>query len=574
LQTKSAVEQHAQSDQPARARLLHLLPPALLLGMAGIFVLIGATLPLYGLWFQTSTLNDIFPWLLQPTRLLFPGRLLLPALFHLNHASPPPIELSWQETGLLFSLFAVQFIIYIVAVRTLPRIITGRYLIGSLIVLGLICSLFPVVTSPDIFSYISYARMGILYHLNPLVSVPRAISHDPVYQYLYWTDQPSAYGPVWAIISGALQWITGIAGTASLAPMVLALRLLGLLAHLWSSLLVWSIAGYLLRARGQPTSPLRMQATLAFAWNPLLLFEACVNAHNDTVVFLFVLLAIWLLARSGLQPALKTILATTALLALGTCLKANVVLLFPGFLLFLWQTQSRHVRTIGLAMLLYVGMIVALYAPFWDQGKLLVVLQVNPGTNRNINTLADFFTRLYNSMTHLLGAPVAPEAGSAAENLLRILSLALFLACYAFLCWQALRGKYAIKTPLALIRWMALAWFLYMMLGTPWFWPWYTVAFFGLVALLEAIDGFTWQRPVPLRLLRFPLSLRLFSFSLLSAYCLYSWAPYVTFVPGLTDFRWAFLRGLWIWLVPLLVIAMYRSSLLSDLQTDHLQTEL
>src|SRR6266700_3963792 len=263
--------------------------------MAGAFLLIGATLPLYGLRFQTSLLSDLFPWLLEPTRLLFPGRPLHPALFHFNQASSPPIGLSWQDTALLFSLFVLQLIIYIAAVHYLPRLITRRYIIGSLILLGLICSLFPIVTSPDIFSYISYARMGVLYHLDPLTTVPRIINHDPVYQYLYWTDQPSAYGPVWVIISSALQWITGMFGTAKLAPMVLALRLLGLAAHLWSTWLVWSIAGYLLRAQGQPSSPLRVQATLAFAWNPLLLFEACVNAHNDTVVFLFVLLAIWLL---------------------------------------------------------------------------------------------------------------------------------------------------------------------------------------------------------------------------------------------------------------------------------------
>jgi hypothetical protein len=524
--------------------------------MAGAFLLIGATLPLYGLWFQTSLLSDLFPWLLEPTRLLFPGRPLHPALFHVNQASPPPIGLSWQDTTLLFSLFVLQLIIYMAAVHYLSRIITRRYIIGSLILLGLICSLFPIVTSPDIFSYISYARMGVLYHLDPLTTVPRIINHDPVYQYLYWTDQPSAYGPVWVIISSILQWITGMFGTAKLAPMVLALRLLGLAAHLWSTWLVWSIAGHLLRTQGQPSSPLRMQATLAFAWNPLLLFEACVNAHNDTVVFLFVLLAIWLLVRETPQPTLKTILAITALLALGTGLKANVILLFPGFLLFLWWTQPGRIRTIGLTMLLYAGMIVALYTPFWERGKLLAVLQVNPGTNRNINTLADFFTRLYNSVSHLFGAPVAPEAGSPAENFLRILSLALFLACYIFLCWQALRKQHTIGTPLALIRWMALAWFLYTMLGTPWFWPWYTVAFFGLAALLEATNSFTWQMRSPLRLLRFPLSMRLFSFSLLSVYCLYTWAPYATFVPGLTDFRWAFLRGLWIWLIPLLAIAM------------------
>lgn len=527
--------------------------------MEGALLLIGVTLPLYGLWFHTSSLNDLFPWLLQPTLLLFPTRPLNPTLLHFYQASPPPVGLSWQDTGFLFVLFILQLIIYIVAVRYLPRFIKRRCIITSLVLLGLTCSLFPAVTSPDLYSYISYARMGVLYGLNPLTAIPRAISHDPVYQHLYWVDQPSAYGPVWAIITCALQWLTGIFGTNNLAPMVLALRLLGLVAQLWSTLLVWSIAGHLLKAQGKLSSPLRIQATLAFAWNPLLLFEACVNAHNDTVVFLFVLLAIWLLVRAQ-RPTLKTFLAVTALLALGTCLKANVILLLPGFVIFLWWTQPDRLHIISRALLLYAGIIIVLYAPFWEHGRLLVVLQVNPGTNRTINTLADFLTRLYNSLAHLFGAPVAPEIGSPAENFLHMLSLLLFLASYAFLCWRTLRRKYSVDTPQALIRWMALAWFLYMLFGAPWFWPWYAVAFFGFTALLEASNGFLHQPLSPLRFLHSPRAIRLFSFSLLSVYCLYTWAPYASFLPGLTDFRWAFLRGLWIWLVPLLTFAIRPST--------------
>ncbi len=537
-----------------------LLPTAMLICMEAILLLIGATLPLYGLWFTTSSLNDLFPWLLQPTQLLFPDKPLNPTLLHAPHASPPPLALGWQDTSILFALFAVQFLIYAAAVRYLPRFIKLRYIVLALLLFGLTCTLFPAVTSPDLYSYIAYARIGVVYGLNPLTTVPHAISHDLVYQYIYWVDQPSAYGPVWDFLSCALQWLIGIFGTNQLAPMVLALRLLGLVAHLCSTLLIWSIAGHLHSSRGAISTPLRLQATLAFAWNPLLLFEACVNAHNDTVVFLFVLLALWFLVRT--QASLRTILIVTALLALGTCLKANLVLLLPGFLLYLWMQRESIRAGISLlcrVLLLYGGIILALYAPFWQQGRLLVVLQVNPGTNRNINTLADFLTRLYNSAAHLFGAPIAPESGSPAENLLRLLSLALFLACYALLCWQPLRGKYRLTTPLDLIRWMALAWFVYMLFGSPWFWPWYTVAFFGFAALLEATNGFAWQLRHPLQRLRLPQAARLFSFSLLSLYCLYTWSPYATFLPGLTDFRWAFLRGLWVWLVPLLVLALHSS---------------
>src|SRR5207302_7069741 len=73
--------------------------------------------------------------------------------------------------------------------------------------------------------------------------------------------------------------------------------LFGLLMHILSTILIWSISAHLLARKGLATPVQRMRATLAFAWNPLLLFEACVNAHNDEAVLFFVLLAIWFLVR-------------------------------------------------------------------------------------------------------------------------------------------------------------------------------------------------------------------------------------------------------------------------------------
>src|SRR4051794_33451809 len=99
LRTKTPVDQHAQAEQPdhpTTSRSSRLLPLALLLCTEGTLLLIGATLPLYGLWFHTSSLNDLFSWLLQPTLHLFPGRPLNPTLLHFYQASPPPIGLSWQ----------------------------------------------------------------------------------------------------------------------------------------------------------------------------------------------------------------------------------------------------------------------------------------------------------------------------------------------------------------------------------------------------------------------------------------------------------------------------------------------
>jgi hypothetical protein len=93
---------------------------------------------------------------------------------------------------------------------------------------------------------------------------------------------------------------------------------------------------------------------------------------------------------------------------------------------------------------------------------------------------------------------------------------------------------------------MALIWLLYCIIGSPWFWPWYLVTFFGLYALLEA----TTEKSQTI----IPIAVRLLAFSMLSLYCLYSWAPAHNSLPGLPGLSWGDLRGLWVWAIPLLAI--------------------
>jgi len=561
------------------------LPPVIALAMMGAFLVTGAVLPLYGLLFHTALLTQLGQWVLLPTHLLFPGWTLTPTLVSGSDGPPPSIALSWQQVPLLLAGFLLTLICYLAALRYLPQHIDRRYILCSTLLIGLVCVLIPVVTSQDIFSYIIYARMAIVYGLNPLTALPTAIHADPVFQHLYWKDQPSAYGPTWVYISGLLQLL--VSGTNSIVAMVLALRLLSLLAHLWSILLIWSIGGHLQhRFDGHISQQQRILATLAFAWNPLLLFEACVNAHNDSVLLLLVLFALWFLVRTTPTGRLRTYLPTAIMLALATCLKINIILLIPGLLLFLWAQPGR-LRATSTTLLVYGATILLLYAPFWQNGALLDILHINPATYRNINNLPEFLSHFYNSIAQLLGASAAPEIGSPAESLLHTASIVIFVIIYALSCWRALGlrlfpirrvaplaraalkddltapghpcgtgndpGAYVINTenglntPLRLIRWMAFIWLLYCAIGTPWTWPWYTVTFFGLFALSEAADRNEWQKHSYLHI---PLAVPLLAFSMLSLYCFFTWGPFASFVPWLPGFRWAFWRGLWGWLIP------------------------
>jgi len=241
------------------------------------------------------------------------------------------------------------------------------------------------------------------------------------------------------------------------------------------------------------------------------------------------------------------------MLALATCLKVNIVLLIPGLLLFLWA-QPHRLRTWSMVLAIYVSTIVVLYTPFWQNGAILNILRINPGTYRDINTIPEFLTHLYNSLVQGLGFPRAADIGSPTEYVTHALSIAMFVVAYSVIFWKTLSVKHGLRTPTQLLRWMALVWFLYCIIGSPWSWPWYTITFFGLFALVESVDGDDWHNKPFFGFLYLPLAVRLLAFSMLSLYCFYAWAPSTTYIPWLPDFRWAWLRGLWAWAIPLLAV--------------------
>lgn len=576
-----------------------LVPLAILVAIVCASLLMDAALPLRALWFHEALLTQLGSWPVLPSQILFPGFAIIPPLPNVHISGPPDITLSWLELPLLLGTFIAVFLVYILALRRLPEYITRRYLIYSTLLLGFIFILIPVVTSPDLYSYITYARIAVLHHLNPLTTTPDAISTDPIYSYVAWVDQPSAYGPTWAIITSAMQGIFSLFGLNAILPMVIMLRLFGLLMHLLSTILIWSISGHLLRGNGMVAPEQRMRATLAFAWNPLLLLEACVNAHNDATMLFFVLLAVWFLVRnmgtettlSHGRASLRAAVLSAVMLALATCLKLYVVLFAPGLLFFLWMQRpgatapgrpqrkvriypapgrlyglstifSDTLKTSLAAVAAYLGIIIALYVPFWQGGGILDVFSVNPAAYRTINSPSEFLAHLYNAIVTQLGFPLGAPVGSPAEHFTHTLSLILFVLIYCMLCWRTLRTPGRISTIPGLVRWMALVWLLYCLIGSPWFWPWYLVTFFGLYAIVEVSSDQTYSILAPTEGTTtfhiWPLMARMLTFSMLSLYSFITWGPQHSIVPGLPGFQWSFFNGLGIWVLPLLGVAFIR----------------
>jgi hypothetical protein len=124
----------------------------------------------------------------------------------------------------------------------------------------------PVLLSHDVYSYIDYARLGVVHGLDPYVHPPAAAPFDPAYARVTWIDATSAYGPLFTLATYPLAWLPVWLGVAALKATA-AISVLGI------TLLVARIAP----SRG--VSPLGAAAFVAL--NPLVLIHVVGGAHND-----------------------------------------------------------------------------------------------------------------------------------------------------------------------------------------------------------------------------------------------------------------------------------------------------
>ena len=108
--------------------------------------------------------------------------------------------------------------------------------LGAVGLANLAFTLGPTIVSSDVFGYVAYAREVALHGLNPYVSPPAALGHDAVLGLVYWTHEPSPYGPLFTLLSVPLGWLSpagavwtykALAGLAAVALAFLVARIAG-----------------------------------------------------------------------------------------------------------------------------------------------------------------------------------------------------------------------------------------------------------------------------------------------------------------------------------------------------------
>lgn len=306
--------------------------------------------------------------------------------------------------------------------------ISTRWAIGLVALLNLIVFVGPILISTDVFSYIAYARMGVVHGINPYLHGPAVIAgEDSVYHYVGhdWREVATAYGPLYTLLSYPLAPL-GLVGA------LWGMKLYALLASFVTLLLTWRIAA----RRGLDPA----FALLAVGANPLYVIYGFGGAHNDLIMLALMMAAVALTLSGRDAAAGATVVA-------GALVKATVGALLP----FMIVSRRKLAPLLGGLGALALGMLLG-YVAFGVHG-----VDIVSALNRDSAFVStDSFP---NEVAHLFGKPgVFPIDHDLLKAALVLIVLYLLWRTWRGYDWVAASG-WALLAISVTSTWL-LAWYI------------------------------------------------------------------------------------------------------------------
>ena len=307
----------------------------------------------------------------------------------------------------------------------------------------------PVLLSHDVYSYLDYARLGVLHGLDPYLYPPAAEPFDPAYARVTWIDATSAYGPLFTLVTYPLAWLPVDAAVAALKAAA-ALSVIGIAALVYRA------------APSRGVSPLPAAAFVAL--NPLVLIHVVGGAHNDGLAMLA--------ATVGLAAMLSTREATAgAAFVAALAIKAPAALAAPFALMSAARLQlfphpsgeKAATSAAGRLLLGAAGAAVAIglaaCAAFgWNWLDALGLVGENQGRTSHMSVPV--------TVARITGLDPAAVRATA---------LALFALAFLYLLLRTWQGMDWVRCA----AWASFA----LLLATAWLLPWYLIWTLPLAAL-------------------------------------------------------------------------------------------
>lgn len=214
--------------------------------------------------------------------------------------------------------------------------------------------------SYDLFNYMFDARIVTYHGQNPYEHKALDYPGDPWINFMRWTHRTYPYGPVWLGLTIPLSFI----GFQFFLPTL----------FLYKGLMTAGYLGtvYVLGKILERTSPSKKLLGMTFfAYNPLVVIEGLVSAHNDIVMIFLSILGIYLLLD---KKTIRSLLVFVASIGI----KFSTVLLIPVYLFllmpFLRKKLSLQTIWTGGVVLMLVAVLVLLIRTEFQPWYLLLVL--------------------------------------------------------------------------------------------------------------------------------------------------------------------------------------------------------
>ncbi|MDX6638935.1 MAG: alpha,6-mannosyltransferase [Solirubrobacterales bacterium] len=296
-------------------------------------------------------------------------------------------------------------------------------------------ALAPPLLSLDVFSYISYARLGVLHGLNPYATAPAAIPHDAAAMRVEdFQGATSVYGPLFTLGSYPLGLI-GVPAALWAMKALCAGAVLG----------IASLVGRLAERRG--ISPARAIAFVAL--NPLVLVQVVGGPHNDALMVLALCGGVLLLTEGRAAGAGGFFVAAIAV-------KASGAFAAPFALIGAGGQRLRTLGGAGTAALVLAAAGLAVFGTDVGHGLL-----VGPGGQTHTS---------YHSVPALLDRSLGLDLGVA-----KAVMLGLFGLLVAWLLIWTARGADWVTAA----AWCGVG----LLIASPYVTPWYVLWPLPLVAV-------------------------------------------------------------------------------------------
>jgi hypothetical protein len=300
-------------------------------------------------------------------------------LLPLYGAAPRPFDVEqiaagrhWMGAAWLAGVVVLYaaFGVAVLTVERVPGALAMRLIVGFGVVFGLILVWLYPVTATDLFQYVLRARVWVVHGANPMAVPPSVFAGDPLLPFAgEWQDIVSPYGPAWELLAAGVARL-GFTGAVSGALAYKGVAMLAYLACIWLLHRIACPAVPPTSSSGRVTGGGGYaRSLLLFAWNPLVLVQGVGNGHNDVIMLVWLLLAVyvWQRRRSSALTAVTGGLLAGAAITLAVLTKAAAGLLGLLLVVAIVRDQPGWRRFAVLAGLAGVGAAVAAlaYLPFW-----------------------------------------------------------------------------------------------------------------------------------------------------------------------------------------------------------------